>query len=231
MGANSHTRIVYGGEFDLSAEVFSIAAPLAGRVAAAPRPDAYLAEVEDVADAVHALAHVAVGLLAERTARGKVANLRFEDRGRAVRALVDLTPRPRQPQVDGLLEAGTWAAALTEHVRPYAAGLADYLAATKPPGTTRGALSVSERIEASLREVDRAAITLERKLDRAERDRAARRGASHPSKAEQAWLRTRQLYRLAARAACGGLKRQRRQHKRFLARHRRSCTTPLSLRH
>jgi hypothetical protein len=86
--------------------------------------------------------------------------------------------RARTPQVDGLQEAGTWAAALTEHVRPYAAELADYLAAAKPPGTTRGPLSVSERVEEALRGVDRAAITLERKLDRAERDRAARRGAS-----------------------------------------------------
>lgn len=63
-------------------------------------------------------------------------------------------------------------AALVEMVAPVDSPLADLLAHAFPPGAPalRGQLSRSEKLDALLREtVDRAALSLERALDRAEK--------------------------------------------------------------
>ena len=191
----AHMSVHLTGSFDLADEVHSVCDELAQRVAAAPRPVVYRDAVDEVAEATHELLHVVIGLLAERAARPKVAHVKPGHRARAIRAFADLAPRPPQPQIDGLLVSGTWPAALARHVRPYAADLADYLGAAYPPDAQelRGHLSASERVVDALRGLDTAAISLARRLDRDESDRAARRDMSRPTKAEQARRELRQL--------------------------------------
>lgn len=160
----------YTGTFDVAAEVAAICQPLAARVSYLPRPGACWREVDALTAATHELAHVVVGLIAERDARRKTAHLSYDKRGRSVRALVDLAERPALPEIaDEALTSGDWAATLVGLVQPYTAQLADMLAHAVPPGGTRGALSASERLEAALRLVDAAALSLDRLLDRAER--------------------------------------------------------------
>lgn len=158
---------ILDGTFDLAVEVDEICKPLAARVAAEPSPAMYVRFVDALADAVSGdLVHVVVGLITERDARRKTAHLAPEDRGRAIRALTDLAVRPSPPVIAHAdLVSGHWATVLSEHVRPYAGPLADYLGVALAPDATRAAMSVSERLEDALREVDRAALTLSRRLD------------------------------------------------------------------
>lgn len=164
----------YDGTFDLTAEVDAICSPLARRVAQLPRPGACWRDVDAVADAVHEAVSVVVGLVAQRDASRKTAHLsgQPEKRAYAVRKLVDLAERPQLPEIaDDALASGDWTATLVALVEPYSAALSDVLARALPPGSTRGARSASERLEAALRVVDNAATSLERQLDRAERSR------------------------------------------------------------
>lgn len=171
----------YGGAFDLTAEVAAIVSPLAARMTYLPRPGACWREVDALTAAVHELAHVVVGLIAERDARRKTAHLPYEKRAYAVRRLVDLAERPALPEIDDdALDSGRWAATLIALTEPYSAQLADVLAHALPPGATRGARSASERLEAALRVLDNAALMLDRLLDRAERSREQRRQQTPP---------------------------------------------------
>ncbi|MEZ0341760.1 hypothetical protein ACAG25_17475 [Mycobacterium sp. pV006] len=170
----------YTRAFDLTAEVVAIVSPLAARASYLP-PGACWREADAVAAAVHELTHVVVGLIAERDARRKTAHLPYEKRAYAVRRLVDLAERPALPEIgDDALASGAWAATLIALTEPYRAQLADVLAHALPPGATRGARSASERLEAALRVVDTAALTLDRLLDRAERGREQRRQQAPP---------------------------------------------------
>lgn len=165
----------YTGTFDVAAEVAAICEPLAARLSYLPRPGACWREVDALTAAAHELAHVVVGLIAERDARRKTAHLSYDKRGRSIRALVDLAERPALPEIaDGALASGDWVATLVALVSPYTAPLADVLTHAMPPGSTRGALSASERLEAALRVLDAAALSLDRLLDRAERSRGER---------------------------------------------------------
>lgn len=171
----------YTRAFDLTDEVAAIVSPLARRVAALPRPGACWREVDALTAAVHELAHVVVGLIAERDARRKTAHLPYEKRAYAVRKLVDLAERPALPEIDDdALASGAWTATLVALTEPYSTQLADVLAHALPPGATRGARSASERLEAALRVVDTAALRLERLLDRADRSREQRRRQTPP---------------------------------------------------
>ncbi|MCV7223637.1 hypothetical protein [Mycolicibacterium elephantis] len=165
----------YTGTFDVAAEVAAICEPLARRVADLPRPGACWREVDALVAAAHELAHVAVGLIAERDARRKTAHLSYDKRGRSVRALVDLAERPALPEIgDHALASGDWPATLVALVQPHTAPLSDVLAQAMPPGSTRGTRTASERVEAALRVLDAAALSLDRLLDRADRSRAER---------------------------------------------------------
>jgi hypothetical protein len=158
----------YGGRFSLTTEVSAICDPLAQRVAAAPRPAIYWRPVDDLTVAVHGSVHAVVGLLAERDAQRRTAHLGVDVRGRSIRALVDLAERPKLPEIgDEALVTGSWAATLTGLAEPYSAELADLLGRAL---TT----VVSDRLLAALRGVDRAALALERRLDRDEQARAAK---------------------------------------------------------
>ncbi|GAT09371.1 hypothetical protein H7I77_01835 [Mycolicibacterium novocastrense] len=171
----------YTRAFDLTAEVAAIVSPLAARMSYLSRPGACWREVDALTAAVHELTHVVVGLIAERDARRKTAHLPYEKRAYAVRRLVDLAERPALPEIDDdALASGAWAATLIAIAEPYSGQLADLLAHALPPGATRGVRSASERLEAGLRVVDTAALTLDRLLDRAERSREQRRRQTPP---------------------------------------------------
>lgn len=158
----------YSGRWSLTAEVAAICDPLAELVATAPRPAAYWRPVDDLAVAVHGLVHAAVGLLVRADAERRTAHLGVDDRGRSIRALVDLAERPRLPEIgDETLAAGTWGATLTALAEPYTDGLSGLLG--------RALTSVvSDRLLVALRDVDRAAMVLERRLDRDEQTSAAK---------------------------------------------------------
>ncbi|MET9325736.1 hypothetical protein [Tsukamurella sp. NPDC003166] len=161
--------VVLGGQFDLGAEVAATCDPLAERVAAEPKPGAHAPLVRQVADAVHELVHAVVGLLAERDAQRQTRNLPVDRRGRSARLLCDLAERPAPPTITAdQVRSGEWAQVLAQHAAPYADQLADLLAHAAPPGTLRGRLSASERVERALSEVDQAARNLTRALDRAD---------------------------------------------------------------
>lgn len=195
----------YGERWSLTEEVAAICLPLAERVAASSNPAGYWRWVDDMALAVHGLVHAAVGLLAERDAQRRTRHLDVDHRGRSIRALVDLAKRPALPEItDEHLAAGTWAAILTELAGPYATELADLFARAL---TTRA----SERLDGGLRDVDLAALALERRLERDEppvlgrllptvqpRRGAGRQPGScgHPDRADKPRLARRQVRHL-----------------------------------
>lgn len=170
----------YGGGWSLTTEVAALCNPLAQRVAATPNPLGYIRYVDDLTDAVHQAVHVVVGLLAEADAQRRTRHLRADDRGRSIRALIDLATRPPAPQItDDMLCDGTWTATLMALVEPYSDDLARLLG---------NALTtvVSDRLLAVLRDVDHAVACLSRRLDRADKARAAKTTEAVPSTADRA---------------------------------------------
>lgn len=165
--------LAYDGAFDLAAEVAAITEPLAARVADAAQPLAFRPHVIELADAVHELVSTVVGWLAETDARRKTAHLPNDaDRRKAMRTICDLAQRPALPEItDGMLTSGSWAALLVSMAAPSAEPLAALLARSWPPDheALRGRPSRSERLNDLLRTtIDRAALTLQRRLGRAE---------------------------------------------------------------
>jgi hypothetical protein len=130
--------------------------------------------VLDYADAAHELVSTMTGWLAEVDAQAKTAHLAADPgkRAYATRTLVDLAPRPAAVEItDDMVADGSWAAALVALADGLDAALADLLARSWPPNANelRGQLSRSERLDRLLREtVDRAALALDRGIDRAE---------------------------------------------------------------
>lgn len=161
--------VALDGRWSLTDEVQAICGPLAAQVtAAAPNPAAYWRNVDDLRDAVHQVVHVVVGLLAQADAERRTRHLNIDVRGRSIRALVDLAERPKLPEIaDEAVVSGTWAVSLTALAEPYSGRLARLLGNAL---TT----AVSDRVLAALREVDRAALAFERRLDRDERARTTK---------------------------------------------------------
>lgn len=152
-------RHTYTGSFDLAAEVGEIVAPLAGQVAALPCPLAMRNRVEDVRDGVHEVLSVVIGLLAE-------SRLDADAHARTVQAVRDFAQRPREPQLsDDAILTGRWSGLLVRHISPHSADFAAFLGRALPPDDPRlSGPSASERLEAVLRELDSAALTLERAI-------------------------------------------------------------------
>jgi len=182
-----YLSLVYTGSFSLSAEVEAICEPLARRVAALPHPAALAEKVDLVGAAAHEVAHVVVGLLAGREA--------------------DTAQRPPLPEFAADdLKSGSWAGALIALVEPYTARLAALLGRAWPPNAAelRGHPSASERIEAALRTLDRAALDLGRVLDRAEVDGPKLAAAREKLAAHNASVAEQERHR-AARAALSNI--------------------------
>ncbi|OBF93046.1 hypothetical protein A5773_20070 [Mycobacterium sp. 852014-52450_SCH5900713] len=167
----------YGSDWSLAAEIAAVCAPLAQRIAAADRParfrhSATAGSVPDLAEAVHELVGVVVGWVTEREALAKTAHLAAEPGKRryAITTLCDLATRPPLPEVTAeALAAGSWSADLVAMAEGVDMSLSDMLSHAWPPGAAalRGQPSRSERLDALLRNtLDRAALALERRLDR-----------------------------------------------------------------
>lgn len=116
-----------------------------------------------MADAVHELLSVVVGMLAESRQLDKAAH------ARVALATRDLARRPREPQVsDEMLVAGSWAALSVNHVAPHASDFAAYLGRALPPNDHRlTGRSATARLEDALRVLDSAALALHRRLSKA----------------------------------------------------------------
>lgn len=161
----THLPVTYTNTFDLVEEIEAITAPLAELVAGQPAPARFAPEIEDLTNSISgAIRHIAK-LIAESDARRKTARVPSENRDRARRALVELVDLPGDPEIDAeSVVAGTWPGVLVEHCRPYGGPLAELLGRALPPGQTRGAISISERLEAELREIDVAGVALTRRV-------------------------------------------------------------------
>ncbi|MBV5244444.1 hypothetical protein KUF57_12965 [Mycolicibacterium sp. PAM1] len=165
----------YGGDFSLAREIADVCEPLARRIAAADRPARFgrsSASVPWLAESVHELVGTVVGWVAEADAYAKTKHLAADHGKRtyAVRTLCDLAQRPALPDVtDDMLADGSWSSALVALADGTDAALADLLARSYPPGAPvlRGQVSRSEHLAQLLsRTLDRAALALERRLDR-----------------------------------------------------------------
>jgi hypothetical protein len=181
-------RVHYTGDFNLTSEITDIVGPIAAQITYLPHPAALREHVEDVADAVHEVLSVVVGMLAESR------HLEGEAHQRTLHAVRDLARRPREPQItDAQIIDGSWASLLVRHVSPYTADLAGFLArALAPRHRDLKGPSASERIEAALRVLDTAALSATRRIPKAAEHQArgtvaeANEAARHRRAAERA---------------------------------------------
>jgi hypothetical protein len=158
-------RVIYRDDFDLTAEVAAIVTPLASEVSRLPRPVALCAAIADVSDGVAEVVHVAAGLVAESRASDKSTR----------RLATDLAVRPRQPEITAEhTVSGSWSTLLVEYAATIGDDLAALLGRALPPGADglRGEPSASERVEAALRILDSAALTLSRLIPKAAQHQA-----------------------------------------------------------
>lgn len=165
----------YARTWSLAREIADVLDPLAQRIAEADRPGRFMRTAVSVpwlAEEVHELVHEVVGWVAERDARAKTAHLASEPgkRRAAITKLVDLAPRPALPEItDKMLAYGSWAAALTAMAETVDAAFSELLASSYAPDAAelRGQPSRSDLLARLLaRTLDRAAMALERRLDR-----------------------------------------------------------------
>lgn len=162
------------GDFSAVREIADVAGPLAARVTYLAAPLRVRRLVPDYADAAHEFVSTVTGWLAEVDAQARTAHVAADPGKRryAVTTLVDLAPRAALPDIsETSILNGTWAAAVTAMADSVDAPLAELLGKSFPPNANelRGQLSRSERLDRLLREtVDRAALALDRAIDRAE---------------------------------------------------------------
>ena len=185
--------VVYDGTFSLAEEVAAICLPLARRSTRIDHDPGDLTRgpakmfrlhVDALVDAVHGelIAGGVVTWLAEQDAlehlRRTAPHLDSATRKRAVCALVDLRPRPPEPDTTPeSVASGRWATELVDIATPHSDPLADLLTRSLRPGdpTLRALTSRSERLCDLLREVDTAAVDFDRRIERAENNTAQRR--------------------------------------------------------
>lgn len=188
----------YDGTWSLAREIAEQCTLLAQRIADDDRPTRFMratATVPWLAEEVHEAVGVIVGWLAEADARAKTAHLADEPGKRkyAMTTLIDLAPRPALPDIaDKDMASGAWAAAVVAMAETVDAAFSDLLARSHPPnaGALRGHPSRSDQLARLLsRTIDRAALALERRLDRDEHDhREDHQNADDRARAELAAL-------------------------------------------
>ena len=182
--------VAYVGDFGLSTEVGSICRPLASRIAGLSDVHderglgvMFMPRIGELVDAIHgALIFGITGWFADIDARERVqrdgAHLDPASRAAAVKNLVTLAPRPREPVIEPAdLVSGQWVQTLVDLAAPFDHRLADLLGRAHPPGDERlrGRVSRSDKLVELLREVDHAARQLDLRIDTAERGAATRR--------------------------------------------------------
>lgn len=165
----------YDGTWSLAREVAEVVNPLACDIANDARPTRFMrtaASVPWLAEMVHEATGIAAGWIAEREARAKTAHLAAEPgkRRAAITLMVDMAPRPALPDItDDMMASGAWAAAVIEMADGIDAAFSDLLSHAYPPNAPalRGQPSRSDLLARLLaRTIDRAALALERRLDR-----------------------------------------------------------------
>lgn len=192
--------VILGGGWFLHDDVAAICGSLAEQITAAPHSSRFLrtridtgaghlvgdrhpsASIDDLALAIHGVAHAVVGFLEQANAEHKTRHLSGDQRARAKTIIRTLATRPELPEFDRTdAHSGAWVTALVDLCKPYSAPLADLLGRT--PTT-----DLSNRLIAELRDVDRVARALQRRLDRdaALRAERAARPAPAPTEADHA---------------------------------------------
>lgn len=156
-------------EFDLGIEIAAVTIPLAARVAFDPVSSVYRGQVENLADAVAACVRDLDRLIGSGDDQRRTAHLSDDDRRRALDLLRTRRAGSRPEITDDDLESGAWSDDLVALAAPVSEPLSRLLGRSLPPA--EAIPSMSERVEASLREVDRAALSLERRIDRRAADR------------------------------------------------------------
>jgi hypothetical protein len=158
-------RFEWPREFDVAAEVSEITEPLAALAAEVDDPASLSAAVASLVGAVHESVVEFADMIARSDAAARTRNVPVDQRGTARRLVRELAapPPPRPVITQAAIKAGSWAQVLTELARPYAAPLATLLGAGV---VLRGDESVSEKLEEALTRIDRAALNLERRIDR-----------------------------------------------------------------
>ncbi|CAN3128599.1 hypothetical protein ACNUDN_11820 [Mycobacterium sp. smrl_JER01] len=159
----SYQPFVLGSTYVNHHEVRDVCTAVAVGTSQLPRPLVMCGDVADIADAVHELQVVTVGLIA--TDR----HLAVDQRARTVQAAADLAVRPALPDItDQMIVSGSWLDVLVAYVEPYSADLADLLGRALPPDAPelRGGPSVSERVVKALRELDHGVLVAQRRLAR-----------------------------------------------------------------
>ncbi len=189
----------YRGDFNLATEVAAVCGPVAAEASRLRNPVVLRADIEAVADAVHELLSVVVGLIAaDRHAS-------HDSLARSRQAAADLAVRPAAPAItDAAIISGSWSVALTAWVEPYGGDLAALLGRALPPDhpALRGDPSATDRLAKALRVFDGAVLTLQRRIPKARQRQAlpsmAEFNAELQAKAD-AERRERALARLGAR--------------------------------
>ncbi|MFT4126121.1 MAG: hypothetical protein QM662_07800 [Gordonia sp. (in: high G+C Gram-positive bacteria)] len=145
-----HLPVSYGRDFDLATEVRGVLEPVANKLTAA----GLVAEVDEIAEAVRELCVTCADLLND----ARVSRVDYASRSRARAALKTLTkqPVPEIPRV--ALSDGSWTDMLADMAAPLSGPLADLLGRANP--------SVSDQVVEALRLLDRAALDLDRRVDR-----------------------------------------------------------------
>jgi len=187
-----------GGDWMLHEDVAAIVGPLAQQIADAPHSSRFLrtqadrggshlagprlspASIDDLALAVHGVVHAVVGLLHEADAEHRTRHLSGDQRARARASLRTLAERPVMPEFDrAAAHSGDWAPALVALAEPYSEPLARLLS-NNPTGV------VSTCLVRELRDLDAAAGSLQRRLDRDAVLRAEARSTPTVSEADRA---------------------------------------------
>ncbi|MDP7727625.1 hypothetical protein [Mycobacterium sp. TY813] len=170
----------YDGQWSLAAEIAAVANPLAERIAAADRPARFKLPVAWLAEDTHELVGTVVGWVAEAEARRRTQHLKDEPGKRryAMTTFIDLQPRPALPDIAAkALASGAWAGQLIAMADDIDAAFSELLGRSYAPGADglRGQASRSEQLARLLgRTIDRAALELQRRLDRADADTPAK---------------------------------------------------------
>jgi|GEM_PF-5509736 len=146
-------------------ELDSQISPLATRAAASPTPLTLSCSIEALVDAVHEFASAIAALEARADAERKCSHIGIDQRGRSIRALVDLAPRPQRPILtDADITSDEWAVLAIGMADAYDAELSRLLG-------NAASCVVSDRVNTALQELDRAVAAFAKRLDADERAR------------------------------------------------------------
>jgi hypothetical protein len=151
-------------EFSLPGEIEAICRPLAAAVAALPDPARLAGPVNQLAGAVYEAVTEVADMTTRFDALRRCAHVPVDERGRALRLLRDLAPPPpARPVIDeAALVGGDWAGLLVEIAVGHRQGLRELLAAAP----VIDGEPLSDLLEAALARIDKAALSVQRAIEK-----------------------------------------------------------------